>query len=247
MVEPKIFMQKGMVCTVTNFKFSVDSDLLVDSFIEFSFLPAMLAYWMEIAFLHLKEAQKNHKFVIANLEEEGEKLSESLELEFLSSMQAIVSAAIAIDSFYSEVKGCVIVTDHQREIWRNNKTARWKQVSEVLKLAYKLDNNNFQKIRQFCRDIYKFRDWAVHPSAESKSPLLYSEINLIVEWRLATYNYQNAFNLVGVAFLMLEALLSYGYSKDAKLAARSRHIYDKFHGVYELWHDCFDTRTGAQG
>jgi hypothetical protein len=153
----------------------------------------MLVYWLKIALKHLECAREQHGLAVKNVDESGEIFYKYLESEFFSSIQAIISVATAFDSFYAEVKSVINIPKIINDTWRKNKTKRWAQVCEVLRIAYKLNNENFQKIRKYCRQLYRFRDFAVHPSTESKQLQLYSELNLLLEWRLATYRYENAF------------------------------------------------------
>lgn len=161
----------------------------------------------------------------------------------MSSIQAIVATATGFDAFYAEIKKLINIPEDQRDKWKSKRTARWKQVCEVLRIAFKLNNENFKKIRRYCRELYEFRGSAVHPSAESLCQFLYEEINLLIEWRFARYNYKNAFNLVGVAFIFIDALLSSIKKDDTAIAIRAKQIFEEFHPLFELWHNSFDTRT----
>jgi hypothetical protein len=111
-------------------------------------------------------------------------------------MQAIVAAATAVDAFYAAVQQAVVLPSDLREKWRHGRTARYTQVAEVLRRGFSLKPREVEALRRLLRELYKFRDLAVHPSGKTDTPVVHLELNVGVEWRFATFRAANAEELV---------------------------------------------------
>jgi len=107
-------------------------------------------------------------------------------------MQAVVSAAIALDAFYSVIKTHILLPPNLIARWRTKRTPRYSQVTEVLRRAFHLRAKPTATLRQNLKFIYHLRNLAVHPSGKIESPLLHPEIKVGVEWRFAYFRAQTA-------------------------------------------------------
>jgi hypothetical protein len=67
----------------------------------------------------------------------------------------------------------------------------------AIRIAYQLKNKGSKAFR--VKEIYKFRDQAVHPSAAMEEAILHPEINVGVERRFVVFRYENAFQIVRIA------------------------------------------------
>lgn len=174
--------------------------------------------WTELALRHLNDAKvrmgaRQIAWVGTN---ESEKAA-TLEREFEASMQAIMAAAIAIDAFYALMQTHVHLPPSLVMQWRTKRTARYTQVTEVLRRAFHLKPKGTAALRQNLKEIYRLRDLAVHPSGKIEAPILHPEINAGVEWRFAFFRAHNAELIVNAATCILWELSHQGKPKDVKI------------------------------
>jgi hypothetical protein len=144
--------------------------------------------WLELAARHLSDAiERKHARITAWESNDDGAKSATLEKEFESSMQAIMAAAIAVDSFYATLKGKTKIADETFKAWKRNGTARYVQIAEVLKAAFSLKQQDFDKIRCDLEQIFKLRDLAIHPEGAPEFPVLHPELKIALEWRFEVF------------------------------------------------------------
>jgi hypothetical protein len=173
--------------------------------------------WLEIAIEHLKAASGANSEMItawADPTAANDTKGETLERVFRHSMQAMTAAAIAIDGFYAAIQKKIRINPALIDKWRANKTARYSQVAETVRIAYQLKPKGSKAFRDTIREIYKFRDQAVHPSAAMEEAILHSDIDVGVERRFVVFRYDNAFQIVRIAVTMIDELARNGNVKN---------------------------------
>jgi len=106
------------------------------------------------------------------------------------------------------VRQYVEVPQDTLDAWRRNRTARPKQVSEVLRLAFLIGPESAREMREYVRQLFKWRDWVAHPTAECQSPQIYPELRVATEWRLVAFRAENAKNAAAIALSMITQLLA---------------------------------------
>ena len=174
--------------------------------------------WTELALRHLDDAKARRtarEIAWAGTNEEDK--AASLEREFEASMQAVMAAAIALDAFYSLMQTHVQLPPSLVTRWRTKRTARYSQVTEILRRAFHLKPEGTAVLRQNLKEIYRLRDLAVHPSGKIEAPILHPEINVGVEWRFAYFRAHNAELIVNAATRILWDLAHGGKPKDSKI------------------------------
>jgi hypothetical protein len=173
--------------------------------------------WLEIAIEHLKAASGANSEMVsawANPATANDAKGETLERVFRHSMQAITAAAIAIDGFYAAVQKKIKIDPALIDKWKANKTARYSQVAETVRIAYQLKSKGSKAFRDSIKQIYKFRDQAVHPSAAMEEAVLHPDIDVGVERRFAVFRYDNAFQIVRITVTMIDELARNGNVKN---------------------------------
>ena len=156
-------------------------------------------HWFGIALSHLEDAEQEHpKLAPAWQRQANDEISSALEAEFISSMQAIMAAAIAIDAFYAAVKERVTIPAVTLQAWREKGTARHKQVYEAMRRGFKIGKGALPKVREALKEIYRFRDLAVHPDPKLAQPLIHPDLGVGAEWRFVYFRYENARALINV-------------------------------------------------
>lgn len=135
----------------------------------------MSSYWLKLAYEHLLATERAHKALLdAKQRNHDEDIGSALEQEFLSGMQAIMAAGVAVDAFYSRVKENVEIPGEVTRAWREKKTARYKQITETFKIVFGLRNEVASSLREVLKQNFDARDKAVHPSSETATLTPYS-------------------------------------------------------------------------
>lgn len=129
-----ILVTKGVAFGLSGFSIGIDRETgeetvnLGDPKLHYDVCPV----WLEIAIGHLKDAKGARAERLAAYAASDDKTKYgTLEPEFRSSMQAIMSAAIAIDGFYAVVQSKLDKAPPSPEKWRDVRAKRFAQVSET--------------------------------------------------------------------------------------------------------------------
>lgn len=184
--------------------------------------------WLEIANRHSKEAneRKLARVTAWNSTDEAAKV-ETLEREFEASMQAIMAAAISLDSFYANLRDTVNISNDDIAKWRTNNTARYKQITEILRRAFTLNNRDSVNLRKALREIFRFRDLAVHPSGDTTVPIIHDELQVGVEWRFAYFRAGNAEALVNIANQIIRELVEKGKPANSEVEKYANSLRER--------------------
>ena len=116
-------------------------------------------------------------------------------------MQAIMAAAIAFDALYAMIKTRVESASTAKE-GRGRRPKRFSQVAEEIKQAFHLKSESEGDLRKRLKEIYDFRDRAVHPPAEMEAPVVHPELGVGVEWRFVAFSAHNAERIVNATSLI---------------------------------------------
>jgi hypothetical protein len=128
-----------------------------------------------------------------------------------------MAAAIAIDAFYALIQTHVHLPPSIVNKWRTKRTARYSQITEVLRRGFQLKPKGVAALRQNLKEIYRVRDLAVHPSGKVEAPILHPELGVGVEWRFACFSAHNAELVVNAATWILWDLAYGGKPKDPEI------------------------------
>ena len=164
-----------------------------------------------------------------------DELGRSLGAECKAGMQAIVASGTAIDAFYAVVKERINILGETKDAWRRNRTARDRQIAEVMRLAFNMNPKGFARVRQILGEITRFRGWAVHPSGQPAEPVQHPELGVGVEWRFVAFGFQNAHSAVRVSLALIAQMLSSPRKKHAKLDEYCRAVSSRIHPLVREW------------
>ncbi len=176
-----------------DFQISVDESGSFKSRAILSTAYNVLPIWLRVARDNLsqaKTASDNISKKWDDLDENGRK--ELLISELEASLQVFVSCGIVLDALYDQLRPYANISDTDRKKWRENKIGRGKQIAEVIRRVYKLDNNVFKHFKQNISEIVKYRDLAVHPSHDLKNACDRPDIPVGVDWKFAMYRFANS-------------------------------------------------------
>jgi len=201
-----IFVSKGMTFALTDLVLSTEpGQSTAKTLLHYDVCPV----WLELAVEHLKAAReasqaRNDAWTTSNDKLKGP----TLEREFKAAMQAITCAAIAWDAFYAAVREKANIDPEIWKKWRSSGTARYKQVAETLRLVFELPPAAFETIRDGLRQIYRFRDRAVHPTGSLSEAVTHPELGVGVEERFVLFSYDNAHGIVQATVEIIDELVS---------------------------------------
>jgi len=148
--------------------------------------------WLKIAHDNLKAAKKVSETIATQWSENAEEQKQQLMSELAPSMQVFVSCGISLDALYDTLRPHANISDQEITAWRNNKTARYKQVIEIIRRIYKINSDALNDFRECIKQIFKYRDKAVHPSLELQQVCTRPDIPVGVDWKFSAYRYSNA-------------------------------------------------------
>ncbi|GLS15704.1 hypothetical protein GCM10007935_31400 [Hydrogenophaga electricum] len=215
-----IYITRGMTVGIPagGFSLSIGDDGKINSSLTLHVRFDVCPTWIELSLQHLAtatEAGARRQAAWAGTDEEAK--SAALEREFESSMQAVMAAAIALDAFYAMIQPHVVLPPTLVERWRTGRTARFSQVTEIVRRAFRLKPKGTAALRANLKEIYRVRDLAVHPSGKIEAPIYHPELDVGVEWRFAYFCASNAELIVNGATWILWDLCHGGKPADAKV------------------------------
>ena len=198
--------------------------------------PDLTVHWLAIAVEHVRDAKVGREALVASIADEwlGDH-SAPLEAEFRASMQAIVASAIALEAFHSSLRDRTTVPPETLQAWRENRTARWRQVAEVIRLAFNLEPETHVQIRKSVREIFKYRDWAVHPRARSGDPVRHELLDAGTEWRFVAFTYENAHKAVGAALAVVNNLCRATPKSRPAVVEFAQNLRTRLEPLVEEW------------
>jgi len=229
-----IYITRGMSISIPSFSIRIREDGEIEGdpitlHVRFDVCPS----WIQIAKRHLDAAlaAKGNREIAWQGTDENAK-AQTLEVEFEASMQAIMAAAIAWDAAYAVLREHVKIPPSTLEKWRNGRTARYTQVAEVVRRAFTLKPKGASMLRNNLKELYRYRDLAVHPSGKIEAPLLHPELSLGMEWRFVYFRATNAELAVMAAAAMLWDLAHNGKSKDPKISEYQKTLASRLQEIF---------------
>ncbi len=236
--DPGIFVTKGMKISIPSFSISIgdNGELVSDPITLFMGLD-MSPYWLEIAYQHLLATEAAHVDLMAAKEaRDDEQIAAALQKEFVSGMQAIMASGVAIDAYYASVKDHIELPEDLMKAWRENGTARYKQIAEVLKRAFPMSQESAKHLRDILEQNLKFRDKAVHPKYGTTAPLLHIELNKVSDWRYAVFRFYNAKAIVGLTLSIIYQTASKPFTdKHDRLRSYCEELIVNIDPILNVW------------
>jgi hypothetical protein len=216
-----IMINRGTQFRVSDLRFTLSADGQLDVGEPTAWLSLDLtAYWLEIAVSQFREAAKHHEDLLAAAQvEDKDGLNRSMEAECKASMQTFAAAAIALDAFYAVIRDRCAIPPELVTIWRTKGTARYKQIAEVFRRAFRVSPRSGVLLRQHLREIFRWRDRTVHPQSARTQAVLYQELSVGTEWRFVAFRAVNARLVVGAALSIIAQLLARPREEHCELVA----------------------------
>ena len=206
--------------------------------------------WLELAVRHLSDAKVARDARIAAWRDPDERSrTGALQWEFESSLQAMMASANAVDAFYAAVQNKVPLPQSLIDEWRDSRAPRHVRISDVLGMAFSLEQKYANGVRQAMAEIFRFRDLAIDPSGKMDAQILHPELGVGVEWRFAYFRYENALLIVKASVRLITELVASDYHKAADLrpyADALRSSLEPLQSAYALKTDAPASGAPAQ-
>ena len=229
-----VYLTRGMTVSIPQFSLRIGEDGSIDAdpivlHLRFDVCPT----WVQVAKRHLDSAllaRSQRQQAWASATEETK--AALLEAEFEASMQAITAAAIAWDALYAVLRECKVIPDDLARTWRTRRTARYSQISETVRRAFSLKPRGTLALRNNLKEIYKYRDLAVHPPGKIQAAILHPEIGIGMEWRFVYFRARNAEFAVLAAAAMLWSLAHDAKPRDQKVIEYQKGLLARLEQIF---------------
>jgi len=210
---PGIFISEGMRLRITDFTLRIGKDGSVDSSMQWQVALDVWPMWLDVAIDHAVRAVEARSELakelrVADGEIEGDLQARLMSEEAKAGMVAIAAAAFALDNFADVIREFAPDIEATKAEWRKAGTARHKQISETIRRTFKISNKGARTLKPIVGEVFRFRDWAVHPSGRFRQPLQHDLIDVGVEWRFVAFRADNAVNAVRAAISILSQCIS---------------------------------------
>jgi hypothetical protein len=172
-------------------------------------------HWLEIAVEHLSQAKQIRDDLLRQ-RASGTTNFVDLDREFKACVQASVAAATFFEALYAAVLERVPTKPSSKGENRHQRPARYAVVTEALRQAFGLRKQGTANLRGVLKEVYRFRDEAVHPSAKFSEPVAHPELGVGVERRFVMFGFTSAHQLVRAALAFSKILASRDLSRRPK-------------------------------
>jgi len=193
--------------------------------------------WLQVAEEHLSTAKAaNTRLKEAAKAGNESDIGRELEADLKASMQSIVASATAVDGLYAELKQHVGLDAATQEAWRSARTARYKQVTEIIRRAFPVSRRHAVGIRSAARALYHYRDKAVHPDRAFSEAVPHPEAHRNTARLYATYRYPNARELATVGMsLVAQCCRAADKARQSAAATYCRELGARVDPVLLAW------------
>lgn len=174
-------------------------------------------HWLEIARQHAIEAVSLHrKMIAAHGNGADQETSDLFGRVLRASITCMGALGFSLDALYSSIKERV-PEDLYRSVGSDN-TSRHEYVHETLKRSVRISNRQAKLQKEAIRQVFRFRDMAVHPSGGWAEPVLHPDIGVGVAEGYIRFGATNAVRGYAMTRRVTETVLSNVRPKYAELA-----------------------------
>lgn len=196
-------------------------------------------HWLEIAVEHLSRA-KEIRDELLRQRASGTTNFIDLDREFKACVQASVAAATFFEALYAAVLERVPTKPSVKGAKRHQRPARYAVVTEALRQAFGLRKQGTANLRGVLKEVYRFRDEAVHPSAKFSEPIAHPELGVGVERRFVMFSFDSARQLVRAALAFSKILASRDLSRRPKpIQDFAAYLLTVCEPLYASWEPLF--------
>ena len=164
-------------------------------------------------------------------------LGDLLDLELRASMRSMTSAAFAVDAFYASVQARSPEHPHRAK-WREpgRRTPRHVRVFETLRYHLKVNRPAAGEVRHRLKQLFRYRDWAVHADAAWGDPVLRGDVDRGVDWHYVAFRAENATTSLNMTLDMLDLLIGrFDRAASQELRDWAPYARERLDGILDLY------------
>lgn len=135
-----------------------------------------------------------------------EEVSRLAAAELRASLRSLCAAAFTFDGLYASVTARAGLHPHAH-LWRENGTSRPAQIVETLRLELRLSNPETKQLKAVIHELFKYRDWAVHPGARFATPVYRDDLDVAADWHFSAFRARNAEHAASVTSGVVDGLV----------------------------------------
>lgn len=232
-----VFIMRGQSLTLSEFTITEYDDGRIESDgPTLSTSVHMAPYWLDAAVGHAIAAEvASHRTNAAWKRDDPEGQRSAIEAEMLASMQAITSAAFALDALHAALLQAQPTPELTRQAWRKNRTKRSRQMFETLRRAVKIDTKSQKGIKGFLDQISSFRDEAVHPPARSQPATRHPRLPVSIDPTFCKFRTRNAIAAVGYTLGLIQNVAGSKDARTPQVAERMSALLELLEPIIERW------------
>lgn len=88
-----------------------------------------------------------------------------------------------------------------------------------MRRTFKVGNDGAKQLHRSVAEVFRFRDWAVHPPADFREPIPHDMLDSSVEWRFVAFRAENACRAVGAVTSIIAQCVHEPRRQNADLVA----------------------------
>lgn len=223
---PGVLIFEGMTVGVLegDFTINVDDSGQTSSKLILSTSYNVLPIWLKIAYENITLSKKASEAISNKWCNDPQIQKELLLTELTPSIQVFVACGAALDAIYDQLKPYANISPSDIESWKEKKTARSAQITEIIRRVYRLNNEMTRAFKKNIKSIMEFRDQIIHPAHEIKQSCTRPDIPVGVDWRFAAYRFANS----AICYQRTMEMFIHMYEKggnDAKVDENMKNIF----------------------
>ncbi len=232
-----IFLVDGGQLTLGNISISIDEEgNVTGSPVEVTLRFDVCPEWLQIAYSHLETNKLASKMIIKGVQDGDDGIiGKALKDEFRSGMQAIVAACTALESFYEIVKDHADIPQDVLVAWSKNRTAKYARITETVKVGFGISNQSANKLREYLKESFSYRDRAIHPNQQFLSPAVYPELNKKVDFKFVLFRHHNAKAIMQLILSFIYKLCTFNKIKNEAIQIYADQLKIKLKPLVDTW------------
>lgn len=196
-------------------------------------------HWLEIAIDSLAEAKQVHESLLSAKASDATSFVD-IDREFKACVQATVAAATFFEALYAAVLERMPTKPATKGRKHHKRPTRYAVVAETLRQAFGLSNQGRANLRSVLKEVYRFRDEAVHPSSKFSDPVSHPELGVGVERRFVMFSYSSARQLVRAALVYSKLLAARDLTRRPKAVQDfATYLLKVCEPLYPHWEQSF--------
>lgn len=155
----------------------------------------MWPHWLDVAIDSADAARSARSDLMSAAAAEaldGQAKGRFLERECKAAMVAMAAAGIALDNFYAVIQAYVPRFGELQAHFDQARTPRHSRISETMRRTFKVSQGGAKQLRATVKELFTYRDWAVHPPAGFRPAIRHDFLDEGVEWRFVAFRASNA-------------------------------------------------------